>query len=151
MYTAIAVIINFLLSLDIRAELGGRTGRDQYQDCATRRHFITRQDLRNITRKIRDFAHHRHSEDATSVDRIANELLREVPSPVLFYKPQNSRNAEYPCLQEESFLFVLMTEFQAQLFEEFGNKLVCIDSTHKTNEYKFKLITLLVVDEYHKG
>ena len=80
--------------LDIRAELGGRTGRDQYQDCVTRGHFVTRQDLRNITRKIRDFAHHRHSEDATSVDRIANELLREVPSPVLFYKSQNSRNAE---------------------------------------------------------
>jgi len=50
-----------------------------------------------------------------------------------------------------SFLFILMTEFQAQLFEEFGSKLVCIDSAHKTNEYKFKLITLLVVDEYHKG
>ena len=120
--------------LDIRAELGGRTGRDQYQDFVTRRHFVTHQDLRNITRKIRDFAHHHHFEDATSVDRIANELLREVPSPVLFYKSQNSRNAEYPCLQEESFLFILMTEFQVQLFEEFGNKLVCVDSTHKTNE-----------------
>ena len=44
-----------------------------------------------------------------------------------------------------------MTEFQAQLFEEFGTKFVCVDSTHKTNEYKFKLITVLVVDEYHKG
>ena len=44
-----------------------------------------------------------------------------------------------------------MTEFQAQLFEEFGSKVVCVDSTHKTNEYKFKLITLLVVDECHKG
>ena len=70
---------------------------------------------------------------------------------MLFYKPQNSKSTKYSCLQEESFLFVLMTEFQAQLFEEFGSRLVCIDSTHKTNEYKFKLITLLVVDEYHKG
>jgi len=70
---------------------------------------------------------------------------------VLFYKPQTSENAEHPLLQEESFLFILMTEFQAQLFEEFGSKLVCVDSTHKTNECKFKLITLLVVDEYHKG
>ena len=70
---------------------------------------------------------------------------------MLFYKPQSSRNVEYSRLQEESSLFVLMTEFQAQLFEEFGNKIVCIDSTHKTNKHKFKLITLLVVDEYHKG
>ena len=67
---------------------------------------------------------------------------------MLFYKSQKSRNAEYPCLQEEPFLLVLMREFHAQLFEEFGNKLVYIDSTHKT---KFKLITLLVVNEYHKG
>ena len=137
--------------LDIRAELGGRTRRDQYKGKVSRRHFITRQDLRNITRRIQDFVRHRHSEDATSVDRIARELSQEDPSPVLFYKPQNSKNIEYPCLLEESFLFILMTEFQAQLFEEFGNKLVCIDSTHKTNEYKFKLITLLIVDEYHKG
>ena len=125
--------------------------RYQYKDQVRQWHFITRQDLCNITRRIQDFARHRHSEDATSVDRIARELAQEDPSPVLFYKPQNSKNAEHPRLQEESFLFILMTEFQAQLFEEFGSKLVCVDSTHKTNEYKFKLITLLVVDECHKG
>jgi len=56
--------------------------------------------------------------NATSVDRITCELLLEVPSPVLFYKSQNSTNTKYPCLQEESFIFVLMMEFQAQLFEE---------------------------------
>ena len=37
---------------------------------------------------IRDFVHHRHSEDATSVDRIAHELLQEVPSPVHFKSPK---------------------------------------------------------------
>ena len=77
--------------------------RYEYKNRVSRRHFITRQDLRNITRRIQDFARHRHSEDGTSVDRIARELAEEDPSPVLFYKPQNSKNADYPCLQEESF------------------------------------------------
>ena len=45
----------------------------------------------------------------------------------------------------------IMTQYQAQLFQEFSYKIVCMDSTHKTNEYRFKLITLLVVDEFHKG
>ena len=77
--------------------------RYQYKDQVRQWHFITRQDLCNITRRIQDFARHRHSEDATSVDRIARELAQEDPSPVLFYKPLNSKNAEHPCLLEESF------------------------------------------------
>ena len=44
-----------------------------------------------------------------------------------------------------------MTGFQAKLFCEYAGKILCIDATYRTNEYKFKLITLLVVDEYGKG
>ena len=29
--------------------------------------------------------------------------------------------------------------------------MICVDSTHKTNAYDFKLVTLLVVDEYGEG
>ena len=29
--------------------------------------------------------------------------------------------------------------------------MACVDSTHKTNEYGYKLITLLVIDEFRKG
>ena len=43
-----------------------------------------------------------------------------------------------------------MTPFQADLFRNFGS-LGCVDSTHKTNEYGYKLITLVVADEYHNG
>ena len=44
-----------------------------------------------------------------------------------------------------------MTGFQAKLFCKYVSNTLCIDATYRTNEYKFKLITLLVVDEYRKG
>lgn len=106
---------------------------------------------RNICRKLHDFSHHRHSDDAISVQRIIEELRLECPSPVLFYKAQGVKDPKHPKLVEDTFLLVLMTDFQAGLFELFSNKIVCLDSTHKTNQYRFKLITVVVPDEYHNG
>ena len=79
------------------------------------------------------------------------ELDLENPSPVLFYKPQGQKDPDHFNLAEDTFLLVLMTNFQAGLFEMFSSKIVCLDSTHKTNQYCFKLITVVVSDEYHNG
>lgn len=70
---------------------------------------------------------------------------------MIAYKPQGVKHAKYATLDDDVFLLIIMTEFQAKLFEEFSERMVCIDTTHKTNEYKFKLITVLVIDEYFKG
>ena len=43
-----------------------------------------------------------------------------------------------------------MTEFQATLFKKFST-FACVDSTHKTNEYGYKLISMVVADEFHNG
>lgn len=106
---------------------------------------------RNICRKLRDFTNHRHTEDAISVDRIVTELRQESPSPVLLYKTQGVTNLQHPALAQESFLLVLMTEFQATLLNSFASQIVCLDSTHMTNQYRFKLLTLMVPDEYRNG
>ena len=37
------------------------------------------------------------------------------------------------------------------MLKKFGGKVVCVDATIGTNAYEFKLITLLVVDEYGEG
>ena len=113
--------------------------------------MVTRQDLCNITRVVRNYKHRRHSEDAISVSRIVAELSRENPSPVVVYKSQGSKHPDYHTLQEDTFLLVVMTPYQSALLEKFGHKVLCMDSTHKTIAYKFKLITLLVVDEFHNG
>ena len=44
-----------------------------------------------------------------------------------------------------------MTPFQADLFSEFSEKIVCLDSTHRTNQYKHKLVTMVVPDAFHNG
>ena len=133
---------------DVRSDLGSRHQRKAFDQVASRRHFITRQDCRNACRKIRDFANHRHKNDALSVNRIVRELQMEDPSPVIGYKPCGRKDEKYPQLKEENFLLVLMTQFQADLFEKFST-LACVDST--TNEYGYKLMTILVIDEYRKG
>ena len=44
-----------------------------------------------------------------------------------------------------------MTEFQSRLFQEYSSKIICLDSTHNTNQYSHKLVTLMVADENRKG
>lgn len=107
--------------------------------------------FRNACRKMHNFSRHRHTEDAISVDRIVKELNEETPSPILFYKAQGVSNPDFPVLAEDTFLLVIMTQFQATLFESFSERIICLDSTHKTNQYRFKLITLVVPDEYRNG
>ena len=77
-------------------------------------------------------------------------LLQSCPRKTLLLSLLTSVRV-HPTLQDDTFLLVIMTSYQSQLFEEFAYKVVCMDSTHKTNEYRFKLITLLVVDAFHKG
>ena len=75
----------------------------------------------------------------------------ETPSPVLFYKPQGVIDSNFPMLAEDTFLLVIMTAFQASLFNTFSGRIVCLDSTHKTNQNRFKLLTVVVADEYRNG
>ena len=44
-----------------------------------------------------------------------------------------------------------MTVFQADLSTEFSGKILCLDSTHQTNQYKHKLVTMVVPEEFHNG
>jgi len=136
--------------IDIREEIREQHCCKKFAETATRKHFITRQDCRNACQKLKDFTSHRHANDAISVNRIVTELELEDVSPVIAYKALGVKNDSCPLLKEDNFLLAIMTEFQAALFKKFSN-LLCVDSTHKTNEYGYKLITVLVVDEFHNG
>lgn len=74
----------------------------------------------------------------------------EHPSPILAYKPQGVEVADIP-LPVEGFFLLLMTEFQSQIFAQFSEKVVCLDATHSTNQYRHKLITLMVADDFQNG
>ena len=136
------------LCADIRKQISFRSVRKNFQENVSRKHFITRQDCINISRKVRDYTIHRHHNDAISVDRIVKELSGENPNPVLVYKRQGIVDQK---LESSTFLLVLMTEFQTQMFNKYAGKILCLDTTHCTNQYGFHLLSLVVADEYQNG
>ena len=50
-------------------------------------------------------------------------------------------------LEKDYFMLALMTNQQLTMYKKFANRIICMDSTHNTNQYGLKLITLLVPDE----
>ncbi|XP_065831991.1 uncharacterized protein [Oscarella lobularis] len=114
--------------------------------------LATKKDLWNITKSYGLDPAIRHGDDGTSLAALLSELSRESYSPVLLQKFQNEVNAELPLLSEEDFILVLQTKMQLELMKSFSTDgVVCMDSTHGTNEYGFPLITLLVVDDFGQG
>ena len=112
---------------------------------------MTKTDIKNIETKVKDFSIKRHQNDATSVNLIVEELRNEPYNPVLIYKPQGRTEPQYPTLQDETFVLALQTKFQNGLYEAHASTILYIDSTHGTNQYRFKLITCVVPDDYGKG
>ena len=112
---------------------------------------MTRRDLLNLRRKVCHLTATRHQEDAISVDYLVQEFRQEEYDPILLYKPQDKIVSTLPQLSADSYLLVVQTKFQMELFSTFSDSVVCIDSTHNTNAYRFKLITLLVPDEFGEG
>ena len=131
--------------------MGHRTKRQDFDQTVSRKHFLTNLDIHNIKRNVVDRQIKRHENDATSVSILVQELRMEPFNPVLMYKPQGEVAPECPTLSKESFLLAIQTKFQMELFRENSNKFFCIDATHGTNAYRFKLITCLVPDKFGHG
>ena len=137
--------------IDVRENVGNRVNRQDFDQSVFRKHFLSTQDIRNVKRSILERQIKRHENDATSVDIFVQELQHEPFIPVLLYKPQGNESEKYPSLRKDSFILAVQTEFQMKLYQEFSNKILCIDATHSTNAYRFKLITCLVQDEFNQG
>ena len=116
-----------------------------------RRHLISKQDISNIKQKVIDSSIRRHEDDATSVHLIVNELREEPYDPVLVYKPQNSNTLDFAKLPDDVFMLAIQTEWQKEVYMKYASSILCIDSTHGTNAYQFKVITCIVPDEFGKG
>ena len=86
-----------------------------------------------------------------SVDMLVRELHTEPYDPILLYKPQGITDPTLPAISKDGFVLALQTEFQRHMYHQYAPTLICIDSTHKTNAYDFKLVTLMVVDNYGEG
>ena len=85
-----------------------------------------------------------------SVAILVHELQNEPFNPILFYKPQGSESEKKPFLKKIFFLSC-STEIQMELYQKISYKILCIDASHSTNVYRFKLITCLVQDKFKQG
>lgn len=134
--------------LDIRGIVGKRDKRSLAN--ITRKDLVTWQDCYNIKRKICFQTTRRHDNDAMSVHKLIAELREETYDPVLVYKPQG-QSFENTSIPDTSFLAAIQTKFQLELYRKYAPVILCVDSTHCTTAYGFKLITLLVADDHHEG
>ena len=86
----------------------------QFQHEATRKHFVSKQDIANVRMKVRDLTVIRNREDTVSVDMFVSELQFEPFNP---YKRQHISDPQHPTLPKESFLLAIQTEFQKHCYQ----------------------------------
>ncbi|GFV16592.1 c2H2-type domain-containing protein [Trichonephila clavipes] len=117
----------------------------------SRIHLTTRQDIKNIRRSF-GLTNKRHADDATSVRLMLEEMAEfGTDNPILGCQFQGYLLSEYEGLNNEDFFLALQHPLQKEMLKKFGEEIVCVDSTHGTNSYNFKLITVLVVDDFDEG
>ncbi len=97
---------------------------------------VNRQFLKNVCRD-RNIGGIRHTDDSVSVDIQLKEFTERTGiDPILFRKDQGSSLQE---LEEDDFCLVIQTANQQEMLRRFGNRGICVDSTHSTNKYDFLL------------
>ena len=117
----------------------------------TRQHIITKQDVYNIKRQFNIEGIQRHKDDQTSLCAWVSELTQSSDyNPILLFKPQGQEDSNQT-LAKEDFVLGIQTRFQLDTMKLFAGKIVCLDSTHGTNHYDFKLVTVLVLDDFGEG
>ena len=110
--------------------------------------LLTRRDIQNIVRRCNVAGIRKNENDSVSVDLWVQQLQNDEHDPVLCYKAQGT---EHPSLNKEDFVLGLQTLWQREMMMKHASKIVCIDSTHGTNQYDFLVTTVLVLDEYEEG
>ena len=118
-----------------------------------RQHLVNKQDIHNIKRKLNLQCIQKHQNDLISVRIWVQELKALHYNPVVVFKEQGkcSSDEQPTTLAQDTFLLGIQTEYQCDAMRHFGNKLICMDSTHGTNLYDFLLISVIVIDEYGEG
>jgi hypothetical protein len=136
---------------DIRESVGDRTKREDFEQFVARKHYITKQDVANASKRVYNHTIIRHQSDPLSVAQVVSDLQQEPYNPVLLYKPQGINDPNHPKITADGFILGIQTQFQKELYEKYGHTILCIDATHGTNAYRFMLITCIVPDEFGRG
>ena len=71
--------------LDIRQDLGKWKNRHSFSTEAQHHHFVTCQDILNLSRKVNHLSKIRPENDVQSVHQMVNELKQEDYNPILCF------------------------------------------------------------------
>lgn len=83
--------------------------------------------------------------NATSAETLLSECKEMSHNPILLYK----KNGETHLLLDiDDVMIVIMNDVQIELLKKFATEKICIDSTNYVKKSHFKLIAILVIDEY---
>ncbi|KAK3931041.1 DNA-binding protein Ikaros [Frankliniella fusca] len=106
----------------------------------------------------RRMAQRLHKDDAKAAYMLATQLIdSDKFNPVLLYKPYGAVTVHGPPdidqlpNSKDLFMLRIQTERQLELFKKHCGKIVILDETHGTNQYKYQLLTVMVVDENRRG
>ncbi|KAE8737484.1 hypothetical protein FOCC_FOCC017052 [Frankliniella occidentalis] len=76
---------------------------------------------------------------------------------ILIYKPYKRKLVHGPPEidklpnSDELFMFAFQTERQPDLMKRHCSKILVVDETHGTNQYKYQLLTVIVIDDDRRG
>ena len=75
-------------------------------------------------------------DDAVSVDTWVQERQSSSHNPLFIYKPQRAKQPD-DCndLRDEDFVLGIMTSTMEQMLLQFGGSIICVDTTHSTNDH----------------
>ena len=123
------------------------------KDGVSREHLLTKQDIYNLKRKLNLKSIQKHTNDLTSVCVWVEELKSLPYNPILNFNLQGDSSFQEitGSLTCDTFLLAFQTEYQCNALHCFGNKIICMDSTHGTNVYDFLLISIIVIDDHGEG
>ena len=128
-------------------------------DNIQKKHAISKRQIRGVAHKLK-IDKHMHTNDAKSLRLLVESLENDdYPNPILLYKPEGATDfligpsdmGNFK-IDKEDFLVAIQTKEQLDMLKKQSrSKIICLDSTHCTNRYNFKLITMVVPDEFGKG
>ena len=150
------------LSLGVPAAVIIRQARLNYGRQLTRSFLVTRQDLGNIAVSFGIARpERRHSNDSTSIEAFVCSLSSSHDCPIILYKRESDSHihigptdANADGLIPDEFLLGYMDTSQCEMLKLHGvgeRSVVCCDSTHGTNQYRYIMTTVMVMDDNRQG
>ncbi|GBM68726.1 hypothetical protein AVEN_69138-1 [Araneus ventricosus] len=136
----------------LRGDLGSRDKRSFFP---VKEAFVSRKTIQAYSHRLDSSFFSK--DDLESVISLVECMRKETYDPILIFKLQNSTTLYGPSDLDDlptcrtSFALGFQTEYQRDMLVSNSDKVLCIDSTHKTNQHDFYLINLIVPDKYGKG